>query len=144
MTQVRSVLLLYGYKAKTPCPQDHIFHLFRAFFSRKNPDLALLIFISIFLFPALPGNSRSWKSVPSLGVKQSTLRTTAQVKDWLSCFYTIREGKWRSWGASAVLLKMWLKTLTKVTLPAVVMSSSLAKQFFIKWQHMTPKSIPNQ
>lgn len=82
----------------------------------------------------------------SSGVKWSTLRASAQARAfrWADFTQPDRERKWLLWWASAVLLKMWLKTLTKVTLPAVVMSSSLAKLFFIKWQHMTPKSIPNQ
>lgn len=76
-------------------------------------------------------------------VKWSTQSDFAQARA-RSWFYTIAGRRWLLWWASAVLLKMWLKTLTEVTLPAVVMSGSLAKLFCIKQQHMILKSILNQ
>lgn len=130
----------------------HIVRVFRAFLSRRNQVSAVGFFTTAFLLPTLPENSRSKKKKKNnphfpYEVKQVTPRTCALKSEPLAKLVLHNQmggGKWLLWWASAVLLKMWLKTLTKVTLPAVRMSSSLAKLFFIKWQHMTPKSIPNQ
>lgn len=123
-------------------PQEPHFPHFLSWLLMEATYFALSVFTTIFQF-LLPENSGSSKTAFS-GVKWSTQSgfMQARARRW---FDTIAEGKWLLWWASAALLKMWLKTLTKVTLPAVVMSSSLAKLFFfIKWQHMMPKSILDQ
>lgn len=139
-----AVVLLYSHKACPPWVPPLRAHLWSISVTEET-GCAMLVFYNCLCFQHCQRIQDPKKHFPA-EVKRTTPGISAQVRAFREADFTQseREGKWLLWWASAVLLKMWLRTLTKVTSPVVLMSSRWAKLFSIKWQHMAPKSIPNQ